>query len=118
MLNDLENKNSNNDILYQENILEHARNPKNKKELFLSLAELESNKNSENIKIISEKGDNPDCGDSGMLFLKIKSFEKENVSDHIILEASFTGSGCAISQASFDMFAEELNGKLISEIKL
>jgi nitrogen fixation NifU-like protein len=109
------NKENENDYLYQENILEHVRNPKNKKELFLTLAELESNNN---IKIISEKGDNPDCGDSGILFLKIKSFEKENVSDHIILEASFTGSGCAISQASFDMFAEELNGKLISEIKL
>jgi len=114
------NKENENDYLYQENILEHARNPKNKKELFLSLAELESNKNSDNIKIISEKGDNPDCGDSGILFLKIKKLdtEKESIFDHIILDASFTGNGCAISQASFDMFAEELNGKLISEIKL
>jgi len=145
-----------NENLYRENILEHYRNPENKKEIFLNSNNYnradnlnqvnKMNKDLENLKIISETGDNPDCGDSGNLFLKIQqteksekenedklnkkkneivkvdlqenNFGKTNVKkDFLILEASFLGEGCAISQAAFDMLAGELKGKLISEIR-
>lgn len=106
--------------LYQENILEHSRNPQNLRELFLSLSEIENN----NTLLLKEKGDNPSCGDSGTLYLKVKKIESsDNIEisnhkeDYLILEASFLGNGCAISQASFDMLTLELKGKLFSEIR-
>lgn len=109
-----------NENLYRENILEHYRNPENKKEIFLNSSNHnqlnQDSKDSENLQIISELGDNPDCGDSGNLFLKIQKTTSAK-KDFLILEASFLGEGCAISQAAFDMLAGELKGKLISEIK-
>jgi len=100
-------------FLYQENILDHARNPINKEELFLSSDEIKAFDQFGSPLLLSEKGENMSCGDNGILFLKIKK-DKEN---SLILKASFLGNGCAISQSAFDMLCSELKDKLISEVK-
>ena len=48
-------------------------------------------------------GVNPSCGDDITLNLKIEG--------EVVTDASFTGSGCAISQASCDMMADVIIGK-------
>lgn len=53
-------------------------------------------------------GVNPSCGDQ--ITLKIKMSEDGKVSD-----ASFIGSGCAVSQASADMMADLIIGKTKEE---
>lgn len=55
------------------------------------------------------KGRNPSCGDEIELELKLK--------DGIIEDASFTGSGCAISQASTSMMIDLIKGKTVEETK-
>ena len=52
-------------------------------------------------------GINPSCGDDINLQLTIK--------DGVIEEASFNGSGCAISQASADMMIDLVTGKTTEE---
>lgn len=54
-----------------------------------------------------ERGHNPSCGDDIILELKLNG--------DIIEEASFTGSGCAISQASTSMMIDLITGKSKSE---
>jgi nitrogen fixation NifU-like protein len=49
------------------------------------------------------RGVNPSCGDDITLQLKISD-------DGIIEDAMFDGSGCAISQASVDMMADQIIG--------
>lgn len=49
------------------------------------------------------RGVNPSCGDDITLQLK--------VADGVIEDAMFSGSGCAISQASVDMMADQVIGK-------
>ncbi len=51
---------------------------------------------------------NESCGDKYTVALNIKN--------RIIIDASFSGSGCAISQASADMLADFLIGKKVSSI--
>ena len=60
---------------------------------------------------VSHDGINASCGDEMTLYLKI------NDADDVIEEASFTGHGCAISQASADMMAGLLEGETIEEAK-
>ena len=55
------------------------------------------------------KGLNPTCGDDIELHLDIK--------DNIISDGSFTGIGCAISQASADIMLELVIGKTPDEAK-
>ena len=74
------------DQLYTELILEHNQDKRNKHEL----SEFTN----------SEHGHNPSCGDDLTLQL--------NVVDGIIKDAAYTGSGCAISQASASMRKEHL----------
>ena len=50
------------------------------------------------------RGVNPSCGDDITLQLKLNR-------DEAIEDAMFEGSGCAISQASVDMMAEQIIGK-------
>ena len=50
------------------------------------------------------EGVNPSCGDQ--ITLQLKLGEDGKISD-----ASFTGSGCAISQASVDMMVDQIIGK-------
>lgn len=51
----------------------------------------------------SLEGVNPSCGDDIILNLKVK--------DGVIVDGSFEGSGCAISQASADIMLELVIGK-------
>ena len=59
----------------------------------------------------SHDGINASCGDEMTLYLRI-----DDASD-TIEEASFTGHGCAISQASADMMAGLLEGETINEAR-
>lgn len=52
------------------------------------------------------KGDNPFCGDSIQLYLKV--IEHEN--DTIIGQASFTGYACSLCVASTDLLLEHIIG--------
>lgn len=56
---------------------------------------------------LSLQGVNPSCGDNITLNLKTDS--------SIITDGSFTGSGCAISQASVDMMLDLIIGKPVEE---
>lgn len=57
------------------------------------------------------RGVNPSCGDDITLYLKVE--------DGTIADAMYDGSGCAISQASVDMMADQIIGKKKEEaIKL
>ena len=55
------------------------------------------------------EGINPTCGDELTLQLRIE--------DGVIEEASFTGSGCAISQASADIMADLVTGETVEEAR-
>ncbi|MGN0739422.1 MAG: Fe-S cluster assembly sulfur transfer protein SufU [Treponema sp.] len=79
--------------LYREILNEHNINPNHKKDLSGST--------------ISLNGVNPSCGDNITLNLKIEN--------DIITDGSFTGSGCAISQASVDMMLDLVIGKSKTE---
>jgi len=79
--------------LYQEVILDHNKRPRN-------FHELEgANRRAE--------GYNPLCGDRLTVYL---SLDGETIED-----ASFLGSGCAISKASASMMTAELKGKTAAE---
>ena len=54
-------------------------------------------------------GRNPSCGDEITLFLKLEN--------GIIADASFTGIGCAISQASVSIMIDQVRGKTPQEAK-
>ncbi len=54
-------------------------------------------------------GVNPSCGDSLTLML--------NIEDNIIKNGSFTGVGCAVSQASADIMLDLIIGKTVDEAK-
>lgn len=57
----------------------------------------------------SHEGINPSCGDELTLQLRIEG--------DVIEEASFTGSGCAVSQASADMMADLITSESVKEAK-
>ena len=57
----------------------------------------------------SHEGVNPSCGDELTLQLRIE--------DGVIEEASFVGSGCAVSQASAVMMADLITGETVKEAK-
>lgn len=80
--------------LYQELIIDHGRHPRN----FCDMKEAN----------ISKEGFNPLCGDRLILFLKVH--------DDKVIDASFQGSGCAISMASASLMTESLKGKTLSEV--
>ena len=80
--------------LYREILNEHNVNPTHKKKMDAPSFCLE--------------GVNPSCGDQITLELKLDK-------DGKITDASYTGSGCAISQASVDMMADILIGKTKEE---
>ena len=83
--------------LYREIVNEHNLHPVNKKKL-------------ENPDLVLH-GVNPSCGDDITLSLK--------VTDGVITDAGYDGSGCAISQASVDMMIDQIIGKSKDEaIKL
>lgn len=59
---------------------------------------------------ISYEDDNPLCGDHIRIDLRVND-------QHQVTEASFTGHGCSISQASADLLVESLIGKDLEEVK-
>ena len=80
--------------LYREILNEHNINPSHKAEI--------------NEPTFCLKGVNPSCGDQITLQLKLDE-------DGKIVDASYTGSGCAVSQASADMMADVVIGKTKEE---
>ena len=82
--------------LYQEIILDHGKNPRNKN-IFKDF-----NKDA--------KGHNPLCGDKVHIYLKLNK-NKE------IEDLSFEGEGCAISLASASILTETVKGKDLSFLK-
>ncbi|MFT8887898.1 MAG: Fe-S cluster assembly sulfur transfer protein SufU [Ethanoligenens sp.] len=81
--------------IYTEIITEHNASPANKRHIENPTAVL--------------KGHNPSCGDEIELELRVK--------DGFIEDASFTGIGCAISQASADIMVDLIKGKSVDEAK-
>jgi nitrogen fixation NifU-like protein len=79
--------------LYQEVILDHSRNPRNRGRLEGANREAE--------------GFNPLCGDRFTVQLI--------VADGIVRDIRFEGSGCAISTASASMMTEDLRGRAAEE---
>lgn len=79
--------------LYQEVIFDHNRNPRNFRVMDNANRQVE--------------GFNPLCGDRLTLFLKIDG--------DVISDASFQGSGCAISTASVSLMTEIIKGKTEAE---
>jgi nitrogen fixation protein NifU and related proteins len=79
--------------LYQQLILEHYRNPRNKSEL--------------DEKTVEVHLANPVCGDEIRLQLRIED-------DHIA-DARFVGQGCSISQAAVSMMTTLLKGRSLSD---
>ena len=57
------------------------------------------------------EGINPSCGDEMVLRLRLSE------DGSTIEEAAFTGSGCAVSQASADIMAELITGETVEEAK-
>lgn len=79
--------------LYQEVIFDHNRNPRNFRVIDNADRKVE--------------GFNPLCGDRLTLFLKLNG--------DVIEDASFQGSGCAISTASVSLMTEIIKGKTEAE---
>ena len=76
--------------LYQQVILDHSRKPRNHGELSADAVHVH--------------GDNPSCGDEIDLYVKFAL-------DGKIEDIKFSGSGCAISQASASMMTLKVKGK-------
>lgn len=81
--------------IYNEIILEHNKSHHNRRHI--------------DDPTIEEHGHNPNCGDDISLSLKI--------SNDIIVDAAFTGSGCAISQASTSMMIDLIKGTKLDDAK-
>jgi nitrogen fixation NifU-like protein len=81
--------------LYQEMILDHGKRPRNHHPL--DDADHRAD------------GHNPLCGDKITVFLKLDG--------DTVKEVTFSGSGCAISQASASMMTEAMVGKTLAEAR-
>lgn len=60
---------------------------------------------------ITFEDDNPLCGDHIRIDLRIDNGNR-------VVEATFDGHGCAISQASADLLIESIVGKSVDEVKM
>lgn len=80
--------------LYQEIILDHYRNPRNKGEIETGC--------------VSVEHENPVCGDQIKLMLLVDEAQR-------VKSVKFSGHGCAISMASASMMTEEVQGKSVAE---
>ncbi|MFI4962260.1 MAG: Fe-S cluster assembly sulfur transfer protein SufU [Legionellales bacterium] len=79
--------------LYQEIIIDHNRFPRNHHAMDDATAQA--------------VGFNPLCGDKLTVYAKLK--------EGVIVDLSFVGCGCAISQASASLMTEALKGKTVAE---
>jgi nitrogen fixation NifU-like protein len=82
--------------LYQEVILDHNRSPRN----FGPLEDAD----------LRADGHNPLCGDRLSIAVK--------VSDGVVTDVRFEGSGCAISKASASLMTEGIKGKTLDETEV
>ena len=83
------------DEMYQELIIDHYKNPRNKSKLSKFTDEVKSH--------------NPFCGDEIELQLDIKN--------NVIEGISVSGRGCAISQSSGSLLGETIIGKTVIEAR-
>ncbi|MDQ5957531.1 MAG: nitrogen fixation protein NifU [Patescibacteria group bacterium] len=81
--------------LYQEQILDHANNPRNKK-----LIENHT---------CAGMGENPSCGDRAELYFLVE--------ENKIKDVGFQGEGCAVSIASISMLTEKLIDMDLNDVK-
>jgi nitrogen fixation NifU-like protein len=82
--------------LYRELIIDRYKNPRYR-------GELDPND-------ISFEDDNPYCGDHIRIDVRLDE-------NDVVTEASYSGEGCSISQASADLLVEFIHGKTLEEIK-
>lgn len=83
------------DDLYQQNILDHWKHPRNSGRL--------------DSPTVSYDAINPLCGDKLRFDLLIE--------DETVKDVLFSGRGCAISQAAASMLTEEVKGKSLAEVR-
>lgn len=81
------------DQLYRSVIMDHYKNPRNKGSIENDAVTIDMN--------------NPTCGDSIHLTLK--------VTDGIVEDAKFDGEGCSISMSSASMMTQLIKGKKVEE---
>ena len=79
--------------LYQEVILDHAKRPRNFREIPSATGKAD--------------GFNPLCGDKATVFVELDG--------DVVKDVSFKGAGCSISTASASMMTEALRGKTRAE---
>ena len=79
--------------IYNEILTEHNMHPNNKQEIEHPTIEL--------------RGVNPSCGDDITLKLQLEN--------DVVVDGGYTGTGCAISQASVDMMLDLVVGKTREE---
>jgi nitrogen fixation NifU-like protein len=84
------------DDLYREQIIDRYKNP-------LLRGTLDPHD-------YSYEDDNPLCGDRIRIDLRVDGQDR-------VTEAMFSGTGCAISQASADLLVESVVGKTLDEVK-
>ena len=82
--------------MYRQQILDHYKNPRN-------YGEMES-------PTFTHVGENPSCGDTIRVDVKLDD------DGETIDAVSFSGDGCAISQASASMLTSELRGLTLDEL--
>lgn len=81
--------------IYRENILDHFQNPRN-------FGEMKGAS-------IRHREFNPLCGDEIEMFIRLSSAK--------VMDVSFKGRGCAISQSAASMMTEMVKGRTLEEIK-
>ena len=81
------------DELYKEVILDHYKNPRNKRPLPEAT--------------VSRRKNNPLCGDDIALHARL--------TDDQVTEVAFEGQGCSISQASASMLTEAVKGRNLKD---
>lgn len=79
--------------IYKEVILDHYKNPRNKREIPGAAITCHAN--------------NPLCGDEITVFA--------NTEDGAVTDISFEGAGCSVSQSSASMMTEAIKGKKIED---
>jgi nitrogen fixation NifU-like protein len=81
--------------MYRQQILDHYRNPRN-------YGELED-------ATFSHVGENTSCGDEIEVFVSLDESDR-------VEAVTFTGDGCAISQAAASLLSEEVRGMTVEEL--
>ena len=83
------------DDIYKETILDHYKNPRNKRDLSGATASCTRN--------------NPLCGDEITVMVREQ--------DGTLAEVAFTGQGCSISQSSASMMTEAVTGRSVDDVQ-